>query len=97
MISHVVIFRTRHKDRADLLYEGVKTLGNIEFVKFFHCGKPVPSPRPVVDDFFDVAAVICLENEAALQAYSEHPIHLNFVKNYRDPAHAKVQVYDFID
>ena len=44
MLTHVVIFRTRRKDMADMLYEGAKKLGDIDFARGFYCGKPVPNP-----------------------------------------------------
>ena len=97
MLSHVVIFRTRRKENVDALYECVKKLENIDLVKSFHCGKPVPSARPVVDDFFDVAAVIGLEDEAALDAYAKHPIHQDFVENCLKKLEVKVLVYDIKD
>ncbi len=94
MISHVIIFRTRDKDKVVLLHEGLKKLSQIDFVKYFHCGEPLASERPVVDDFFDVAAVIGLEDEAALEAYAKHPIHLDFVENHYKKSGAKILVYD---
>ena len=95
MLTHVVIFRTRNADKVSLLREGVETLRAIDGVKFFHCGKPVTSERPVVDDFFDVALVVAFENdEEGLKRYSSHPVHINFVENYLKPAGGKLLVYD---
>ena len=82
MLTHVVIFRTRNADKVSLLREGVETLRAIDGVKFFHCGEPVPSERPVVDD------------EEGLKRYSSHPVHINFVENYLKPAGGKLLVYD---
>ena len=50
MLTHVVIFRTRNKDKAPMILEGLETLRQIDGVKFMHIGAPVPSARPVVDD-----------------------------------------------
>ncbi len=95
MLTHVVIFRTRNRDKVEFLREGVESLKKIEGVKFFHCGAPVPSERPVVDDFFDVALVVSFENnEEGLKAYATHPVHVNFVENYLKPAGGKIIVYD---
>lgn len=96
MLSHVVIFRTRQKEKLSLLKEGVKTLEKIDGVKFFHCGTPVPSERPVVDDFFDVAMCVSFEDgEDGLLKYAKHPIHLEFLEKYLKPSGAKLLVYDF--
>ncbi len=97
MLTHVVIFRTRRKDMADMLYEGAKKLGDIDFARGFYCGKPVPSARPVVDDFFDVAICVHLDNKDALARYASDPIHVNFVENCIKPAEAKLTVFDFAD
>ena len=95
MLTHIVIFRTRNADKVGLLREGVETLRAIDGVKFFHCGAPVPSQRPVVDDFFDVALVVAFENdEDGLARYASHPVHVNFVENYLKPAGGKLLVYD---
>lgn len=94
MLSHIVIFRTRQKDKVELLLEGVKTLEKIEGVKFFHCGTAVPSERAVVDDFFDVAMIASFENEGGLARYSNHPVHLEFLEKYLKPSEAKLLVYD---
>ncbi|WYJ07116.1 Dabb family protein [Opitutia bacterium KCR 482] len=95
MLTHVVIFRTRDASKAPLILEGLETLKQIDGVKFMHIGAPVPSARPVVDDFFDYALVMSFEDGAAgLKRYAEHPIHVNFVENYLKPAGGKLLVYD---
>ena len=95
MLTHVVIFRTRNKDKAPMILEGLEALRQIDGVKFMHIGAPVPSARPVVDDFFDYALVVSFEDGAAgLKRYAEHPIHVNFVENYLKPAGGKLLVYD---
>ncbi len=95
MLTHVVIFRTRSIEKAPLILEGLETLKSIEGVKFMHIGSPVPSERPVVDDFFNYALVVSFEDgTAGLKRYAEHPIHVNFVENYLKPAGGKIQVFD---
>ena len=95
MLTHIVIIRTRQKDKVDFIRKGLETLKAIEGVKFFSFGAPVPSARPVVDDFFDYALVVSFEDGAAgLKRYAEHPIHVNFVENYLKPAGGKLLVYD---
>ena len=95
MLTHVVIFRTRNAQKRHLIREGLETLKAIEGVAFMKIGEPVPSQRPVVDDFFDYALVVAFEDdEAGLKRYSEHPIHVNFVENYLKPAGGKIEVYD---
>ena len=95
MLVHTVIFRTRNKDRLEHLREGLETLRAIRGPAFMHIGAPVPSARPVVDDFFDFSLTVAFENdEAGLKSYAEDPIHVAFVENYIKPDGAKIQVYD---
>lgn len=95
MLVHTVIFRTRKKECLAHLRQGLETLKDIEGVAFIHIGEPVPSERPVVDDFFDFALVVAFnDDEAGLKRYAEHPIHVNFVENYIKPDGVKIQVYD---
>ena len=94
-LTHVVIFRTRRADMVDLIGQGLETLKQIDGVKFLHIGRPVPSSRPVVDDFFDYALVVSSpDGEDGLKRYSTHPVHVNFVENYLKPAEGKLLVYD---
>ena len=95
MLVHTVIFRTRQKDKLAHLREGLETLRNIDGVEFIHIGEPVASARPVVDDFFDFALIVAFkDDEAGLERYAEHPIHVAFVENYIKPDGAKIQVFD---
>ncbi len=95
MLVHTVIFRTRSKEKLEHFNEGLQTLRNIGGVEFMHIGKPVPSARPVVDDFFDFALCVAFkDDEAGLSRYSNHPIHLAFVENYIKPDGVKLQVFD---
>ncbi len=95
MLTHVVIFRTRNAEKRSLIREGLETLKGIEGVCFLKIGEPVPSPRPVVDDFFDFALVAAFEDgEEGLKRYLEHPLHTAFAENYLKPAGAKITVFD---
>lgn len=94
MLTHVVIFRTRQQDVSCEILSKAKLLENIPNVKYFHAGLPVPSDRPVVDDFFTAAIVIGLNNKEDLKVYAEHPIHVDFVENCLKKFGVKVQVFD---
>ena len=95
MLVHTVVFRTRNKDRLTHLRVGLETLKAIKGPAFMHIGAPVPSARPVVDDFFDFALTVAFEDdEQGLKNYAEHPIHVAFVENYIKPDGAKIQVFD---
>jgi len=59
-------------------------------------GSAVPSARPVVDSSFDVAILIVLEDEAALQHYLEHPKHRFAQQETLRPLVDRIVVYDFV-
>lgn len=98
MFSHVVIFWTDPSDpkSADKLIEGAeKYLRPVPGVQHFHVGRMVPSPRPVVDQSYQVALNLVFSDKAAQDAYQEHPMHVEFVEKVFKKVCKKVVVYDF--
>lgn len=57
-------------------------------------GTSVPSNRPVVDDSFDVAAIITFSDEQAYHNYLNNPKHQNAVDHLLKQFVRKIQVYD---
>lgn len=98
MFSHVVIFWT-HPDKprgADELIAGAeKYLKPIPGIAHFHVGRMVPSPRPVVDQSYQVALNVVFPDKQAQDNYQVHPLHLEFVEKVFKPNCARVVVYDF--
>jgi hypothetical protein len=97
MITHVVIFWTEQANResAVALYEGARKLDQIPGVKNFRCGCPVPSPRDVVDDSFQVAISMDFDDQEAADTYQNHPDHVAFVEEVFKKHAARCVVYDF--
>jgi hypothetical protein len=98
MFSHVVIFwtKTDKANSADELIAGAeKFLKPIPGVLHFHIGKMVGSPRPVVDQTYQVALNLVFPSKKAQDDYQVHPMHLEFVEKAFKPNCAKVVVYDF--
>ena len=98
MFSHVVIFWTDRAQpkAADELVAGVnKYLKAIPGVLHFHVGKMSPSPRPVVEQSYQVALNLVFPNKQAEQAYQVHPLHLEFVEKVFKPTCKKAVIYDF--
>ncbi|MBR4597500.1 MAG: Dabb family protein [Opitutales bacterium] len=93
MVEHVVIFRTKtDADKAAVL-AGAKRLEEIGTAEDFVCGTPIPSLRPVVDDTFACAIAVKMK-EQNVDAYMNHPIHLDFNENCLKRLAVKVQVFD---
>lgn len=98
MITHVVIFWTDkpHGENCDRLLAGARDcLGPIPGMLEFRCGKPVPSPRGVVDDSFSVAISMTFADQAAADAYQHHPLHQTFIEQYVKPYVKRFVVYDW--
>ena len=98
MFSHVVIFWT-NPDQAnaadDLVAGAEKYLRPITGVLSFHVGRMSSSPRPVVENSYQVALNIQFPDRQAEEAYQIHPQHLEFVEKVFKPNCQRVVIYDF--
>jgi stress responsive alpha/beta barrel protein len=98
MFSHIVIFWTdpTQPNAADELITGTnKYLKDIPGVLHFHVGKMSPSPRPVVDQTYQVALNLGFPSKQAEQAYQIHPQHIEFVEKVFKRVCKKAVIYDF--
>ena len=98
MFSHIVIFWTdpAQPNAADELVAGAnKYLKAIPGVLQFHVGKMSPSPRPVVDQTYQVALNLIFPSKQAEQEYQVHPQHIEFVAKVFKRTCQKVVIYDF--
>ena len=98
MFSHIVIFWTEpaQPNAVDDLVAGMeKYLKQIPGVEHIYFGKMVPSPRPVVDQSYQVALNIVFADKTAHDVYQAHPLHVEFVSQVMKKTCVKVLVYDF--
>jgi hypothetical protein len=98
MFSHVVIFWTDPDEphaEAKLIAGAETYLKTIPGVVHFHVGKMSPSPRPVVEQSYQVALNMVFINKEAELAYQVHPQHIDFVEKVYRRTCKKVVVYDF--
>lgn len=98
MFSHVVIFWTHPEmpAAADELIAGANQyLKPIPGTLHFHIGKMAASPRPVVDQTYQVALNISFADKQAQDDYQIHPLHIEFVEKIFKRVCKKVVVYDF--
>jgi hypothetical protein len=98
MFSHVVIFWTRpEKPNAtdELLAGAEKFLRHIPGIAHFHVGRMASSPRPVVDQTYQVALNIVFRDKKSQDEYQVHPSHTDFVEKVFKPNCARCVVYDF--
>ncbi len=98
MFSHIVIFWTdpTQPKAADELIAGANDyLRSIPGVLHFHVGKMVPSPRPVVEQTYQVALNIIFPDKQAQDDYQVHPRHVEFVEKVFKRYCERVAVFDF--
>lgn len=98
MFSHVVIFWTdpKNPNAADELIAGMeKYLRPIPGALSMHVGKMVTSPRPVVEQSYQVALNLIFANKKAQDDYQVHPMHVEFVNGVFKKTCQRVVVYDF--
>ena len=98
MFSHVVIFwidPTISKASDELITGAEKYLKHIPGIIHFHVGKMVPSPRPVVDQSYQVALNVVFADKKAQDDYQLHPSHVEFVEKVFKRVCKRVVVYDF--
>ncbi len=98
MFSHVVIFWTDPAipTAADELLAGMEQyLRPIPGALFFHTGKMVTSPRPVVDQSYQVALNLVFPDKATQDAYQIHPLHIEFVEKVFKRVCQRATIYDF--
>ncbi|HVX49780.1 MAG TPA: Dabb family protein [Chitinophagaceae bacterium] len=96
-VVHHVFFWLKNPGSAedrDKLVEGVKTLAKIETVQELHVGIVAGTvQRDVVDKSWAVSELMFFDDLAGQATYQNHPIHLDFIKNYSH-LWEKVVVYD---
>jgi hypothetical protein len=98
MFSHIVIFWTdpaRPEAPEELIAGANRYLRTIPGVLHFHVGHMVASPRPVVEQTYQVGLNLIFPDKAAHDAYQTHPQHVEFVEKVFKPLCRKVVVYDF--
>jgi hypothetical protein len=96
VVHHVFFWLKNPESMADRdkLVEGLKTLAGIPVIRELQVGLLASTEkREVVDTSWQVSELMFFDNVADQAVYQEHPIHLEFVKNYSH-LWVKVVVYD---
>jgi hypothetical protein len=99
-LAHHVFFWLKNpgsvEDR-DKLVEGVRTLAKIPTIRELHVGVLAGTEkRDVVDTSWQVSELMFFSDLAGQATYQDHPIHLEFIKNYGH-LWEKVVVYDAME
>ena len=97
-VEHVVVVwlkspgNTEHRRR---IITGSEVLRDIPGVTGLRTGEVIQSDRNIVDSSFDVALIVSFTDQAAMQAYLTHPVHVELVEQTLKPLVEKIRVYDF--
>lgn len=97
-LEHVVIVWLKEPGNAahrNTIIAASEILRSIPGVLDLKSGRVVASERAIVDSTFDVALLISFPDQAALDAYLVHPLHVRLVNETLKPLVAKIRVYDF--
>lgn len=99
-INHLVVFWLKqpgdHATQSELI-DVTRTFEQIPGVLSVAAGIALPSNRAVVDDSFDVAISITLQDREALRVYQQHPIHVKAKKEKLKSLVKRFVVYNFIE
>ena len=98
MFSHIVVFWTDPNQAGaadELVAAADRGLRSIPGLLQFHAGKMAPSPRPVVEQSYQVALNLVFPDRRAHDVYQAHPQHVEFVEKYVKRLVKKIVIYDF--
>ena len=97
-VEHVVVVWLKSPGNAEhrrrIISESA-VLRGIPGVTGLRAGEVIPSDRSIVDSSFDVALIVSFADQAAMQAYLIHPVHMELVEQTLKPLVEKIRVYDF--
>jgi hypothetical protein len=98
MFVHLVYFwlkaGTSDSARQQLLDDCQTLLPKIPGVRHLWAGRPAMTPRPVVDNSYDLGLCVIYDDQAGHDAYQDHSLHHEFLA--RNKANfGRIQVYDF--
>ncbi|MGJ8668824.1 MAG: Dabb family protein [Oceanococcus sp.] len=98
-LVHVVLVWLKqpgNQEHRIQIIDASQRLREIPGVLDLHVGEVLASDRAVVEDSYDVALSLRFSSQADLQAYLEHPVHVNAVKQHFVPVMQRYQVIDFV-
>ncbi|MCE2485360.1 MAG: Dabb family protein [Desulfurellaceae bacterium] len=98
-VQHLVIVWLKEPASAEARQKVIATsygFAEIPGVLRVSAGPSLASARDVVDSSYDVGVVITVRDQAALNAYLEHPKHKQAVQEVLGPLAQKIIVYDFV-
>lgn len=97
-VEHVVVVWLKSPGNAEhrrRIITASEVLREIPGVTGLRTGEVIQSDRSIVDSSFDVALIVSFADQAAMQTYLTHPVHVELVEHTLKPLVDKILVYDF--
>ena len=97
-VSHVVMVWLNDPGNAEMRKQFINAssvLNTLPGVIHRHVGVVMQSDKKNVDDSFDVAVTVTLQDKNALQAYLDNPKHKQVLEKKLKPLVKRVVVYNF--
>jgi len=99
-LMHVVLFNLKGdappQAADDLIRDAHQMLAKVPVVTAVHAGRRAPGDRDVHVKDFDVALSLRLKRAGDVQAYLDHPLHVEFAQKH-GPDVERIRVVDFYD
>ncbi len=95
---HHVYFWLRNpfsQEDHQALLKGLQELSAVPTIQQFHIGVPADTNREVIETSYSFSWLAIFNNKKEEEIYQHHPIHLNFIANYKN-LWKKVIVYDSV-
>jgi hypothetical protein len=98
MFTHVVLFWLKPlappETKPQMIDDCASLLAKIPGVRTITTGVPAMTPRPIVDNSYQVGLCVILDDSAAHDVYQSHPLHKEFLDKFRQHWQ-DLKVYDF--
>jgi hypothetical protein len=99
-VTHVVLCWFKADAPVDALEQAIAegaALADIPGVLELRTGTALASERDSVDDSFQMGLTMRFADQASMQTYLAHPLHVDYVANNIKPWAERIEIYDIID
>lgn len=99
-LNHIGLFWLKEPgnvaDRQKLIAAAHRFSREIPEVQLLSVGQSVPQGSALLDTSFDICLIMQFDDQAAMDRYAKHPIHVQAAQEVFLPLSKKIQFYDFV-
>jgi len=99
-LNHIGLFWLKEpgsaNDRQKLIDAAHRFAREIPEVQLLSVGESVPKSSSPLDTSFDICLIMQFDDQAAMDRYAKHPVHLKAAQEIFLPLSSKIKFYDFI-